>query len=586
MSARLLWVILVACAALSLLLHLHLPGPAAGLASSEPSFAGEVFHSGPALDRAALVAAREAGNAAAARRGFLWTLAGLFALYAAVLRTVRGQQSHAVTGFLMVCGLLFALAHFFAPVMLSTDVYAYALYGRVLAVYGASPYAAAPPVPATDPFLQLYGLEYLPSWYGPLWTLASAGLARLGGVALGATVLMFKGLVTLCLGASGALVWSILRRLSPGRVSQGVALLMWNPLLLMETGLSAHNDLAMLVLVLLAVRLHLAGSRVGAALALTLSAMVKFVTGLLLPLYLWMVLRQEQSWRARLGLLARAGAVSAAVWFGGEALAGKGGEATVGQQALAPDFYRNGPLELVFTALRRGFGEGAERVRTPIYFQGWWLRAREAQALREGGGAAYPAIRPLAPGERVLVCAPQDSDWARVYDPGSRRRGYIDARLCEEAARPAGLDGDAEVALGEQMPTEWPTVRAANRTVRVAAWTLFAACGFVAARWTRDLATFLVGSAALVLAAQYLVVTETWPWYANWGVALAALAPHRLPARLAVLLSACAPSLYVTMDFQGGAAAWVDTYRAIPAFGLPLLLFSASLAWQAREQMA
>jgi len=117
------------------------------------------------------------------------------------------------------------------------------------------------------------------SWYGPLWTLISAGLAWLGGNHVGLTALLFRGLsVGAALGAA-ALLWSHLRRTVPERAAQGLVLFLWNPLLVIETGLSGHNDAIMLALVLLGVWLHLRGWKVAAVVSLTLSVLVKFLTG-------------------------------------------------------------------------------------------------------------------------------------------------------------------------------------------------------------------------------------------------------------------------------------------------------------------
>jgi hypothetical protein len=77
----------------------------------------------------------------------------------------------------------------------------------------------------------------------------------------------------------------------------------------------------------------------------------------------------------------------------------------------------------------------------------------------------------------------------------------------------------------------------------------------------------------ILLASYWLVATEIWPWYVIWSLALAALLPTSRPAMLAMLLSATVLSLYVTIGYERSSQSWIFTYRSLPAFVLPLVLF-------------
>jgi hypothetical protein len=114
----------------------------------------------------------------------------------------------------------------------------------------------------------------------------------------------------------------------------------------------------------------------------------------------------------------------------------------------------------------------------------------------------------------------------------------------------------------------------ANTILRAILWLVFAAFGLWCAWRTNSLEEFCVWSAAALLASYFLIITEIWPWYANWAVALAALTTPRAPARLAALLSACVLTLYITLGFQGSGQEWVFALRSLPAFILPLVLFA------------
>ena len=574
------WLPVLLAAFASAGLYALLPGIAAGLTLAEPTFAGEVFPWVRIVTKSALVALTDAGSHPGAALRFLALCAGLFAVYAVAFRAVKGVQSRAVEASVFGAGALFLVLLLCAPVMLSTDVYAYAIYGRVFAIYGASPYAQTAPITHADPFMPLFGIEYMSSWYGPLWTLVSAGLAWLGGDRVGLTALLFRGLAVASALGAAALLWSHLRRTAPERAAQGLVLFLWNPLLVIETGLSGHNDAFMLALVLLGVWLHLRGWKVAAVVAITLSVLVKFLTGPVLALYVLLVLRQSGSWRERFVFLARSGLAAGVVAVAIGAAAGVkiGEDVPARQSATSTDFYSNNFHELIFKRLRLALGEDPDLVRQPIYFDSWWVAAKTATELRVGESPNAATLKTLDAGAPLLVIAPNHTDSLLVYDPVWGTKGWLHQDAVGEIERPPALAEQPAVRPFEVQAKERPTVRTANNAIRLTTWTLFAAFGLLAAWRTTNLESFCVWSCAAMLAAYFLILTEIWPWYVNWALALGALVPASRAARLAAILSAGVLTLYVTIGYQGSEPAWVYACRSLPAFVLPLVLWLLSLA--------
>jgi hypothetical protein len=570
-NSRLTGATILFCALAALVLYAVLPHFITGLSLAEPSFASQVFGWVRHLSKQKLVSLQDADTHNVASFWFAGICAAEFIIYFVMLRLARRELSQRWQSFLFLAGAAFLLVQVFAPIMLSTDVYAYALYGRVVTVYHANPYDLAPPVAHDDQFLRFFGQDYLPSWYGPVWTLASAGLAKFGGGEVGLTVLLFRLTAVLAALVCAALIRACLRLTAPDRATQGMVFFLWNPLLVIETGLSGHNDSVMLLFVLLAVWLHLRGWKTGAVIALTLSALVKFLTGMLVPLYLLLVLREVKTWRERILFLARSGVAIAALAVAGSLLTHSNASGPVEQQAVATDFYANNFHELILKKLRLSLGEDADSVKAPIYFQGWWLAAETNDFLRVAPDSNAPVLRPLAPGTRVIVIAPQESDWARVYDPAGHDRGWVDTTAFDDSTRPANADPLAK--LFDTMTADRPIVQHANNLLRAALWAAFALFGLWCAWRTTNLEEFVVWSAAALLASYYLILTEIWPWYVNWAVALGALAPWRRPAKLALLLSICVMTLNITLGFEGSEADWVYQLRSLPAFVLPLALF-------------
>ena len=605
-------------ALLALALYAMLPVIAAGLSSAEPSFAGELFGRVKNFSKESLETLHDSGSHVGASIWFLAAGAALFGIYFFALKLAR-EQNHARTQkIIFLGGTVFLLVQLLAPVMLSSDVFAYALYGRVSAVYHANPYDLAPPVAADDPFLKLFGQEYLPSWYGPVWTLISTCVTKIGGEHVGLTVLLFRLTSIAAALACAALILASLRRHAPERATQGLVFFLWNPLLIIETGLSGHNDAVMLVFVLLAVWLHLRGWKTGAVVALTLSALVKFLTGMLIPLYVLLVLRQMNfrsaalraaatpltkdafglteisvaspaaaghrpalqcfrelftlNLRQKILFLSRSVAAAGLVCFAAITLTKSNSSSPVSHQAVAPDFYANNFHELIFKGIRRALGEDADSVRSPIYFQGWWLAATNKTPLLARPDVKSDSLASLAADARVIVIAPQNEDeWVRVYDPVSTQRGFVSAADFTDSTQPANAAADS--LFLETMTADRPTVVLANNLLRAVLWLGFAAFGLLCAWRTNSFEEFLVWSAAALLASYFLIITEIWPWYANWAVALGALTTSRRPAQLAAILSACVLTLYVTLGFQGGDSNWIFALRSLPAFVLPLVLF-------------
>lgn len=572
------------CGALSLALYALLPAIVRTMASGVPSHAWELFPWLASCTGESLHLVRERAPFALPELSFFGVYAGLFAVYAFMVWLMREAQSVTLRALVFGGGALFLAAFLFSPVMLSSDTYAYGFYGRLVSMYGGDAYGGDSNPVTSDAFLTLYG-HNAPSIYGPFWTLISAGVTWLAGDRVGLTLLLFRGVAAGSVLLGAGLIWSCLRKLAPERALQGVAFFLWNPLVITEAGLSGHNDAAMMVLVLLAIWLHVKGYRVGAVVALTLSALVKFVTGPLLPLYLLMTLRESAGWGDRFRLTVRA-LLAAAVATGLTlALAHVRENATTQQYATAPDFYSNNFHELIFKGLRRALGEDEELVNVPIYFAGWWIKSATAMELRATPESTAPSRCPVKEGARLLVLAPPQGDWVRVYDPPSRQNGYVNMGQTSTTAAPADSEADPLASELENGPMEWPTVLKANGAIRIVTCLLFAAFGLFAAWRTADFDRFLLWAPAAVLAMYFTVTTQIWPWYLIWALALAALKPGSAPFKLAAMLSAGMMTLYSTISFDNGDWPWVFQYRSFPAVVIPAVGFAIYYAagkWRAR----
>ena len=575
----------IVCVCVTLVLYLILPRILEQITSSQPSHAGELFSWVKPVARPLLDARQDQSTDLRSAVQFLSCCAGLFAAYLWMLRLVRNDRSLAMQRFVFWAGATFLAVNFFSPVMLSTDVHAYAFYGRLVSHYKMDAYSASiPDSLASDPFLVLFGRGYVGSVYGPLWTLISAGITRLGGDSVAAVVLLFRGISAAAVLAGTWFICRILRRVSPGQVAQGMVLFLWNPLVILESAMSGHNDTVMAALLLFGIWLHVNERKTGAVAAFILSALVKFITGPLVPLYIWMVLRQLSSWRERIWFLARCILCSAALILTLFFLANVKGGVPAARFAGSSDFYTNNFHELIFKGLRRLLGEDAVLVEVPIYFQSWWFTTVQNGELYAAPEKSGRVLGTVEKNRKLLVLAPYRSNWVTVFDPVLRKQGFVSDDLMEDIDNDSGgYDEDPMVARLEQPPPDWSTVIQANLWIRRTCWVLFALFGLLAAWRTTNFDRFLAWSGAVMLALYFLIMTHFWPWYLIWALALVALKPENRPATLALFLSAGVLTLYVTIGYAFGDHEWIYTWRSIPAVILPAAVFLLQIFVQRKK---
>jgi hypothetical protein len=348
-----------------------------------------------------------------------------------------------------------------SPVMLANDVYSYAAYGRMFVLSNIDPAAELTQLPADDPYTKLWGEHLPPSSYGPAWTLMSAGVALLAAKNVGLTVLLYRGMAVLAVLGAAAFIAICMRRIAPARVAQGMLFFLWNPLVIYESALSAHNDAVMIACFLGGIALHLHDRRLGAMVLFALSVLIKFATAALLPVYLIMVLRQLPNWRTRGRFLIQA-TVAGTLAFTITAIPFQFGtpvhsaRAFVGPEPSKPLFgwwvfqqrYANSLHELLFRALRVRMGEEADDVRD-VEFWGWWAITTDSTSLLstpEDAGSTVESIPSRTP---LLVIQPRVNDsWLRVYDPATDRKGYVSEGQTDAIERPASAEQDPHWSAG------------------------------------------------------------------------------------------------------------------------------------------
>ena len=174
--------------------------------------------------------------------GIAWILVLVVLIaFALVLREAWSRRIR-LSAVLFAAGVSLALA-VAAPLLLSRDVYTYAAYGRIEAVYHHDPYFAKLSSFPHDPFVAITPGQWVHthSLYGPVFTLISAAIARTGA-SPGATILAFKLLAGLAIAAATGFVALTAAKTRPERAPFAAALVGLNPVIVVHTVGGGHVD--------------------------------------------------------------------------------------------------------------------------------------------------------------------------------------------------------------------------------------------------------------------------------------------------------------------------------------------------------
>ena len=226
----------------------------------------------------------------------------------------RGGRSSRTAWWIVGLGALaFQTTLLLMPGFFSQDVFSYIAYGRLTVAYELNPYIWPPAAIARDPVVEWVADVWrtYPAPYGPVWLDVQWLMARLfDGLSIPAQAMAYRALGNVLLLCNLGLAGLGLGRLTPLDRAQRLtafAALAWNPVLLFEVAGNAHNDALMVTFSLLALvlltrpgrllsttievnrgpRSGLAGgapARFGAAtaaaVAFTLGALVKYLSGI------------------------------------------------------------------------------------------------------------------------------------------------------------------------------------------------------------------------------------------------------------------------------------------------------------------
>lgn len=183
----------------------------------------------------------------------------------------------------------------FAYNAFSYDLFNYMFDARIFTLHGENPYEHRALDYLSDPWINFMRWTHRTYPYGPVWLGLTVPLSFLGFQVFLPTLFLFKSLMAASFLGTIYFIGKVLEKINPKNMLFGMALFAFNPLVIIESLVSAHNDIVMIFLSTGAIFLFLDKKYIRAFLLLFLSIGIKFATIFLLPLFIAVVILRFQN---------------------------------------------------------------------------------------------------------------------------------------------------------------------------------------------------------------------------------------------------------------------------------------------------
>ena len=170
----------------------------------------------------------------------------------------------------------------------SNDIFNYIATAKVTYQYHENPYIVMPIDIPNEPMLHFLQAANKTALYGPTWILVTYVPYVLGGNNLLVTMYTFKFVAVFFYFALIWLIWRVTKRFT------AVVFFAFNPLVIVDTLVDAHNDVVMMSLALAAFYVLQKKKYVWAVVLLCLSILVKGATLFLVPVFVYAWWKQHK----------------------------------------------------------------------------------------------------------------------------------------------------------------------------------------------------------------------------------------------------------------------------------------------------
>lgn len=176
---------------------------------------------------------------------------------------------------------------FFSYNAFSYDIFNYIFDARIVTEYQSNPYVHKALDYPADPMLSFMRWTHRVYPYGPAWLGVTVPLTFFGTSFFIGTFYLFKALMVASFVGSVWMIEKIARKTKIIDPLFAVAFFAFNPLVLIESLVSAHNDIVMMFLCLASLYFLFERKHITSGLFFLFSGLIKFATFFLLPSYVY-----------------------------------------------------------------------------------------------------------------------------------------------------------------------------------------------------------------------------------------------------------------------------------------------------------
>ena len=229
----------------------------------------------------------------------------LFTFYLLILNAVRSKKISKKSIWLLIISSTIILN--FSYNAFSYDLFNYIFDAKIVAFYHQNPYLHKALDFPGDPMLSFMHWTHRLYPYGPVWLGLTVPLA-VGLKFFLLTFFLFKILISLSFVGTVYFIGKILKKVSPEDEAFGITFFALNPLVVIESLVSSHNDMVMIFFAVCSVYLLMNKKYIRSIILFILSIGVKFATAFILPIYILILFikkrKKEVNWQFLFTLVA------------------------------------------------------------------------------------------------------------------------------------------------------------------------------------------------------------------------------------------------------------------------------------------
>jgi len=223
---------------------------------------------------------------------FIGIILALFVFYLLILSSVYRKKISKKTIWFLIIATTIILT--FSYNAFSYDLFNYIFDAKIITFYHQNPYLHKALDYASDPMLSFMHWTHRLYPYGPTWLVLTVPLSFIGMQFFLPTFFLLKILISISFLGTVFFISKILQKFSLKDELFGITFFALNPLIIMESLVSAHNDIVMIFLMVWALYLLMSMKYIRSIILFILSIGVKFATAFVLPIYILIIFLQKR----------------------------------------------------------------------------------------------------------------------------------------------------------------------------------------------------------------------------------------------------------------------------------------------------